>query len=779
MKMKWKGSITVFISLIMIVVLALVGTLIDLARFQVSKSFVDRGTLNALETEFTKYNKELYEDYHIFLMEQNKDINAMDANEFLTSIQDYLLYSFDPNQCVTVLGKEIPVDSYSLLDIQVEDCSIDDTVMITDYKGSLFLDEVKQYMKYQVGADGIKELFSKTKAIDSSKSAMRAVTKKLETEEKVAKMSKKVIELIEEVEGLLYKDGQLSVTEDYFINTKGSFAKKFCAVEPSPYNVAIDKNIVWDSLEGKYINPVDVMKEMKRLCEKRKQGENTAKNLKELTDKKKDLCKNAKSIVKNINRSIELIGDIKRNQIEVEAEITSYEAVLNEEKDNMEPDVYSGMKEELQDMKGYVNRIDNETGVDTSVIGNIISMENCLKKNKGHMESLLRLDEISILSTEKPIEKIEDLIDELIIEFGNYSIRPLKFDYSTLTVEPKQESPINVFQGLISDGIFSLIIEEEGLSKETISKDNFPSQSLVEQKGTENNMDPEELADAIQDSSEEENCVADHLDGYNKEGEAVESGKEEMVDQVLLCEYVVDHFKNYRNKDTKKIEKETVLECEQEYILFQKESDYENLKSAAMKMIFYRTVFNYLYLLSDSTSRMKAKSTATAMVGFTGMAPLILVTEHLILITWSLEESLVDTRALLVGKEVPLLKTKKTFQIQYQELLLISKELIQKKVEGIPAEQKGTIGLTYEDYIRIFLIMEGKEKIIYNTMDVIQLNMQKRYNKEFFMKNCIFGIGVTVNCSIEDKFLSIPSIEAVTHYGARNHSIMVQKEYSY
>ena len=135
------------------------------------------------------------------------------------------------------------------------------------------------------------------------------------------------------------------------------------------------------------------------------------------------------------------------------------------------------------------------------------------------------------------------------------------------------------------------------------------------------------------------------------------------MDEFCLDEYIQHKFLAYGEKTDAKWKQ--ALDYGLEYLAAGKASDEENLESVLNRILLIRTVTNFVALESDSKRRGEARAAAIAAVGFTGLAPLITLTQTLILITWSISESLTDVAALLDGRDVPLWKTPKRFVTNY------------------------------------------------------------------------------------------------------------------
>src|SRR5699024_10961635 len=87
------------------------------------------------------------------------------------------------------------------------------------------------------------------------------------------------------------------------------------------------------------------------------------------------------------------------------------------------------------------------------------------------------------------------------------------------------------------------------------------------------------------------------------------------------------------------------------------------------------------------------------------------VIKQLILFAWAAGESTVDIRTLLNGKRAALIKTKENWQLSLSELLIPGSSSANNGDEDIAG------GITYEDYLRIFLFMQDQDQTAMRTLD--------------------------------------------------------------
>ena len=205
----------------------------------------------------------------------------------------------------------------------------------------------------------------------------------------------------------------------------------------------------------------------------------------------------------------------------------------------------------------------------------------------------------------------------------------------------------------------------------------------------------------------------------------------------MFNEYILQNFSNassdedayedeHRNvKDTAEDQPRS-LEYEVEYILSGKASDKENLESVLMKIFLIRLALNYVYLLGDSGKQAEAEALAAAIALLLLMPEGTEVIKQLILFAWAAGESTVDIRTLLSGKKAALIKTKENWQVSLSELLTLgsfSEKSGEEEISG---------GISYEDYLRIFLFMENMDNTTMRALDRIEENLADGKETDYF-----------------------------------------------
>ncbi len=865
-----KGSITVFLSLLLPLLLALVGTLLEAARYESAKPFLTENTSRAMQMMFADYNKELWEDYHLFAF-------TGEDEEAESEIKRAILASLSPNrdQEKGILGK---LEIMSVLDfwrIKLNNLSIATKEMIVDEEGDILKHEAAEFMKYQVAEGFVEELLKLFKIVKQTKSAARVSEQKLETEQKLYQYSKEMLELMELIDGIDFGKNGVQYWGDK-LKVKNHFVKQFL-YGGAKYGVpGIEDGIVLESLKNKYYNPqeclealqglieetqkacLDLERYKKRLLELQLEQEtldNESKNLelglqaaltalqqeaqrkaqrkaekgKDTEDngssgiestvreyerqlsnqnrKKEQIKKEGKELNKKIEKAekvktsfssewkkksqklkekvsnikpciekaLELIPKLKVLQEQAREFAQKYQNVLDQEKGGLSQEMYQSFEEDCKEVSLSLG-IEREG--EKKEICDLNAFSQYLQENSqilSFIETFLSLN-IGEVTVEALQEKAREL-QTAKQEAKSYHILEFTFSYKMVGKKQKQQNPMDTLKKLKNTTLLSLVVKDE----KKISKNNTIGQEKVFSSVGESNF-LDTISDTITEISAEGSGFSSifgefsssipekilNLSSLSAVGQAV-------LQEFLLNGYVQNAFYSYISEE--KNEKESVLRYEQEYILSGKEWDKDNLASSVKKITAVRTICNYISLLADSSRQKEAYTAAIAIVGFTGLEPLVEVLKSVILLVWAYEEGVVDTAALLQGKKLPVIKQPSELTLSFEELLLFKKTLVQKKAAEFSNENKTGIG--YLEYLYLFFCIQKQKQILYRMADIIQFNMKKRYHESFLLKEAVFGCKVKGDYFIPTVFFRLPFVTAVNKQQMDGWEMEVISEYAY
>jgi len=444
--------------------------------------------------------------------------------------------------------------------------------------------------------------------------------------------------------------------------------------------------------------------------------------------------------ISRTEQSIEELDKIIAAAQKTEPKIISFENNLKKYKDVMDKEIYDSFEESLKDIKKYLP--ENNHGYD------FLGMKEILESNYDTLRICERkLNEGYEALSGTDYAKAKDKYNEAYNMLLTYNTGELKLDYSTLVIQ-NEDTPdfLEAMKDLVEKSITRLVIDEDKVSSKKMNTENLPS-VLAALAGELQGFSFPELFKKLKIGNKETGLggLFGSFDDYSL-GSLLGKAADTMAKRILLMEYIDDHFYNFTiNEEEKKTRKPSVLDYEREYLLFGKDSDEDNLEAVVMKLILIRTVINFASLLGDRNKFSEAKALAAAMVGFTGLPVLVYITQGILMLLLAYVSALVDTCALLSGKEVPFVKK---IELNYSDILLMTGENIRKKAESYKDEK----GFTYNDYLTVFLYMTNQKKLSYRMMDLMQENIKLRYGTNFNFQNCIFGFEAEAVFNIKPLF---------------------------
>ena len=265
---------------------------------------------------------------------------------------------------------------------------------------------------------------------------------------------------------------------------------------------------------------------------------------------------------------------------------------------------------------------------------------------------------------------------------------------------------------IIKNGLLSFLVENpKDVSTQTTKKDILPSVTC-------------QLT---------EDGVAESY-GYYKDL------SETTIEKAYFCEYIYNTFGCYTSPA-----ENTYLKYPIEYIINGADSDDTNLINCCSHVINLRLGCNLVYLFLDEEKYADAKK-AAELVNVLPIPGARYIARITILTIWATAEALLDTRDLLSGKNVPLIKSDDNWTLELTDLTTFSKNTISKN--------KGEDGLSYKRYLELLLATQNNISLYYRTMDLIQMDICHQYNEDFRISKCVYSLDVTIQYSLPYLLLS-------------------------
>jgi hypothetical protein len=174
--------------------------------------------------------------------------------------------------------------------------------------------------------------------------------------------------------------------------------------------------------------------------------------------------------------------------------------------------------------------------------------------------------------------------------------------------------------------------------------------------------------------------------------------------------------------------------------------------------------------MKDNIKREEAYEAALTITGFTGNAIIVRITQFLILGAWAYAESVVDVKDLLAGYRVNIMKSKSEWNLSLSGI---------KNLSSTDKDREKRNGLSYEDYLRVMLFTQDKVEQIFRIMDMIEINIQSKYNKNFKIVDCMVGISVGIEYEVKRIFSTIGYAKDYILYKDDKFVIKITKSYTY
>lgn len=150
-----KGQITVFFSLIIIIVFSITGSIMEMARKQMTKSrilgIVDMG----IDSVFAEYHVGLLEEFDLFFVDGCYDMDRFSEENVIQRMHQYMSYNIDPEKGLVFTNNN------DLQRYQLNLVGLDKLHLATDEDGAVMKDQAIQYMENKMGVETLQKLMKK------------------------------------------------------------------------------------------------------------------------------------------------------------------------------------------------------------------------------------------------------------------------------------------------------------------------------------------------------------------------------------------------------------------------------------------------------------------------------------------------------------------------------------------------------------------------------------------------------------------------------------------
>ena len=764
-----KGSITVFLSLVLVLLFSFVLTALEAARIRGASAYVSMLTDLAGDSLLASYYYPLFQQYRLFGIDAGND-GGFFSEDFLEG------------EIIENLSCGLEGTCGGLLRFRNTDVTeLEYKTMLTDGTEE-FLSQIRQQVVLDGLSLGLNTLFSEKQFTEAG--AIGEVYREQEDAlDATATVTTELIKLMELVDGIRMKDGGIFFDKNGKMEAKGEFIKQIIPMEKKELKSCYDNEEIYHTVSDRFFRADIQAEQVKELILEVQGLEDEISRSESLVGEYNDRLQELEKVWAEENKRLEFADESEKNGIEeLEAELAAARQVLREEEnilwnyESRQNALLSEAKTKYKNIKNTVEAMEDLTkdalkildtiekkqdkakvalegyevflkGIESKLTGELYQV---FLQELDRMKIYAGLDErgFSVKTMRKSLETNQDILEDLSFSgfserklqqvttemasvskrIAGYTVEGLWFSYGNIVVaEQTWGNVLGFLSDLLTTGILSLVgIDEEEQSDRELTGIELPSAGLEE----ENIL--EELLVCIDEVRE--------LFRRGGIGEVLRTAGNAALDATALELYSLRYFHRYGE-----VSPYTKLQYEREYLIFGAKDDKSNLFSMVLYLVAIRTLFCMvmIFKLPDRMAQLEAISVSVA--GFSGIQALGSVAKYSVLLLWSVEEALVEVAALLQGKRIAVMGMG---TVSFAELLAMNKANIVGKAGRLP----DGIGAAYEDYLALISLTKGTKKKAYRAMDLIQENIRYRYRDSFRIRNLVTGFSFDTGAELNPLF---------------------------
>lgn len=518
MKKQAEGAITVFLSLVLLLILSLVMTSIEVARVSSYRFVVGNTMKSSMDSLLCDFYRPLYDTYHIFAFDGGYGEPEVGKERIEDNVGRYMKDTFEPEKDfeINILKKY-----FHIYGIDLEKVEVKNYETLLDRQGAWYRKQAVDYMKYKSVSSAVEKLLANRTIMKHNKETIKVLDKKQTVEEEAVKIEKEVLDLMSLIDGIGTGKNGLAYTEDGFIQTKHSFSKKLCPYPITSESVHINNEWVFQSLKEGYYNPIakgnEIMIDIDayisnyRLKEEAKEvydslmladrsliekGEDlllleqeiqSAKQTLEyyekaekilvdtIKEKRNEMIQVLDSTIKSNKKGVNKIDSILNQSKGMEGKIVEYERSLFESREGLDSHIYAELLEDMEPLKRFKKggHYDREGTNFTSMKEELLSNQVIVKNVKNSISMYQESSYEEMVGLKSALASFPLLLKE-------YSFAHLFFDYSTFRYSKEQkekgEAIGKSISSLLKTGLLGIVLEQnKNISDKVLIDKNLPS----------------------------------------------------------------------------------------------------------------------------------------------------------------------------------------------------------------------------------------------------------------------------------------------------------------
>lgn len=760
---KEKGSITVFLSLILVLLFSFLLTALETARITGAKAYISMISQLSGESLLAHYYSPLFEEYKLFGVDAGYETSYFSKEKITQQLSNDITFALD--------GMKGGLFSFEKPVVSLNEYN---TMLSEEGKG--FLEQVKEQAMLDGIVLGVTELFD-IETLSDVGNVGEVYQKQEEALRETDMITQEILCLMELADGICMSEQGLSVDKEGKLQLKDAFIKQLVCMSEEELSEVYENEEIFETVQQGIFSPKQLAESIKQLMmeaiyleqqifyydeEIKLCKENLSivqqqlffnldiEEIKELLlkeeklqEEKKRLSRERDFVVEQLDlvlmdasdqydnlkqkldkiepliaEALHILDVLEQKQIIARIVVEDYEKFLISKKEELSEELYGVFEQELNNMKLYVGM--EEQGYYVPL------MRQSLQKNQRLLQEL----SLSGFSY-SDLEQIKQEMQEIEMRIEEYTVEGLWFTYGEIYVAQETGYSITeTLEELLIEGLFSFVgIEKEDISDRKLTGQELPSQSGVTETIVKDLL---ECMDFIVTSIQE-----------GKLQQLLKGITETTLNTIALELYFNQYFGCYMEE-----KEDSKLLYEREYLLFGKSQEQENLVYMILYLVAFRTLFTMIEIIKTPQKMIQLQNIATSIAGITGIPLLISTLKYMLLLLWSVEEAVIETSAILQGKKLSVVKGSGGM-LSYQEIFSFHPKLVAQKVKLIPTIEKGA---GYQDYLTLFSLTHSIKNKVYYAMDLIQENIRYKYRDSFRMRNVLIQVDFSTTAKLKKKY---------------------------
>lgn len=389
------GTITVFLSLVLILILSLIMTVIEGARQNTARVIAERSLTTSMDSVLAEFYGPLMKEYHLLGLDSSYG-QASEASfakdKIKERMEDYISYTLNPKKDIYGLDKH-----RELYGIRLDSVEIGQMTSLQDYQGKIFIHEIREYMKYKSIGDMTEFFLDKAKALEQTKKVSSLYEEKVKLEGQLVAIDEGILGLMKYIDGLSTGKQGLLREKNGALKTEEAFVKKILYGSPTMESTGINNELVFKALQNSYVDPSGEINLMS----------NSFDRLVDLSNKIEDL---QGQVSRNQDNRAEEFREMK--QMENSLYMLGQESQDNSGDDEGKEEAIESIMASILESKERLLSYDNDINcIQSDITSYEIEQTDCINTITEYVEKIRQLINGSLTASQQAIIQLDHIIN--------------------------------------------------------------------------------------------------------------------------------------------------------------------------------------------------------------------------------------------------------------------------------------------------------------------------------------------------------------------------------